>query len=361
MGALDIAIVGPALPAIQHTFGVDERLLAWIFSIYVLFNLIGTPLMAKLSDQFGRRKVYVTDIALFAAGSLIVALSPSFSFVLIGRAIQGFGAGGIFPVATAVIGDTFPPEKRGSALGLMGAVFGVAFIIGPIVGGLLLTAGWHWLFLINLPNAVLVIWLSWRTLPATRPARTSRFDAAGMLVLAAALSSLAIAINQIDTGNIFSSLGSLNVMPFFLIAIVLVPLLIRIEKRSNNPILRMDLFSNRQMVLSYILSLGAGIGESGLVFMPSLAVGAFMIKSSEASFMLVPLVLAMAVVSPLIGWLLDRMGSKIIVFSGTFLLVAGMFFLGGLASHSVALFLLSGVLVGCGLSSLLGAPIRYIC
>ena len=360
MGALDIAIVGPALPAIQQTFGVNERLLAWIFSIYVLFNLIGTPLMAKLSDQFGRRMVYVVDIALFAAGSLIVALSSSFTFVLIGRAIQGFGAGGIFPVATAVIGDTFPPEKRGSALGLIGAVFGVAFIIGPILGGLLLTAGWHWLFLINLPIAVLVIYLSLHILPANRPVRIGRFDWVGMLVLAATLASLAIAINQIDTRNVFSSLVSLNVLPFFLSVMVLTPILIRIERLSSNPVLRMDLFSNRQMLLSYILSLGAGIGESGLVFMPSLAVAAFAIKSSEASFMLVPLVLAMAVVSPIIGWLLDRLGSKVVVFSGTFLLVAGMFFLGGLASHSVALFLISGVLVGCGLSSLLGAPLRYI-
>ncbi len=111
MGALDIAIVGPALPAIQKTFGVGERTLAWMFSIYVLFNLIGTPLMAKLSDLFGRRMVYVLDVSLFAAGSLLVALSPSFSVVLVGRAIQGFGAGGIFPVASAVIGDTFPARK----------------------------------------------------------------------------------------------------------------------------------------------------------------------------------------------------------------------------------------------------------
>ncbi len=132
MGALDIAIVGPALPTIRDFFGVDDRAAAWIFSIYVLFNLVSTPLMAKLSDLYGRRSIYIMDVAIFAAGSLVVALAPAFAFVLIGRAIQGLGAGGIFPVASAVIGDTFPPEKRGSALGLIGAVFGLAFIIGPI-------------------------------------------------------------------------------------------------------------------------------------------------------------------------------------------------------------------------------------
>ena len=122
MAALDIAIVGPALPAIQEDFGVSDRALAWVFTIYVLFNLVGTPLMAKLSDRAGRRSIYVLDVALFAAGSLVVAWSPSFGVLLVGRAIQGLGAGGIFPVASAVIGDTFPVEKRGSALGLIGAV-----------------------------------------------------------------------------------------------------------------------------------------------------------------------------------------------------------------------------------------------
>ena len=122
MGALDIAIVGPALHSIQRSFGVDDRAIAWVFSIYVLFSLIGTPLMAKLSDIFGRRAIYVLDVTIFAAGSLLVALSSSFTLLLIGRAVQGLGAGGIFPVASAVIGDTFPPEKRGGALGLIGAV-----------------------------------------------------------------------------------------------------------------------------------------------------------------------------------------------------------------------------------------------
>lgn len=162
MGALDIAIVAPALPSIQNFFKVGDRILAWTFSIYVLFNLISTPLMAKLSDTFGRRSIYTLDVSLFAMGSLIVALSPAnlFAMLLFGRALQGFGAGGIFPVASAVIGDTFPPEKRGGALGLIGAVFGLAFLVGPILGGIVLTVtGWQWLFIIIYPSPWLL--LSW--------------------------------------------------------------------------------------------------------------------------------------------------------------------------------------------------------
>jgi MFS family permease len=201
MGALDIAIVAPALPSIQNFFGVGDRALAWTFTIYVLFNLIGTPLMAKLSDMFGRRSIYILDVTLFALGSLIVSFAPSnlFAVLLAGRALQGFGAGGIFPVASAVIGDTFPPEKRGGALGLIGAVFGLAFLVGPILGGIILSfTGWQWLFLINLPIAAVVIFMGMKLLPTTRPATRRPFDLPGMLTLGITLGSLAFGLNQID-------------------------------------------------------------------------------------------------------------------------------------------------------------------
>ena len=142
MGALDIAIVGPALPAIQEEFGVDSRGLSWVFNIYILLGLLSAPLMSKLSDRYGRRDIYLLDIALFALGSLVVASAPNFWVLLSGRAIQAFGAGGILPVASAVIGDIFPPKRRGPALGLIGAVFGAAFLLGPLLGGILLH--WSW-------------------------------------------------------------------------------------------------------------------------------------------------------------------------------------------------------------------------
>ena len=123
MGALDIAIVGPALPALRDAFGVDDRAVAWVFTIYVFFNLVGAPLMSKLSDRYGRRTIYLLDIGLFALGSLGVAASMNFTMLLASRALQGISAGGIWPVASAVVGDTFPQEKKGSALGLIGAVF----------------------------------------------------------------------------------------------------------------------------------------------------------------------------------------------------------------------------------------------
>lgn len=365
MGALDIAIVAPALPSIQKFFGVGDRTLTWAFTMYVLFNLIGTPWMAKLSDRYGRRAIYTLDVTLFAAGSLIVALAPAglFGVLLAGRALQGFGAGGIFPVASAVIGDTFPSEKRGSALGMIGAVFGLAFLIGPILGGIILSfSNWQWLFLINLPIAALVIFLGLKLLPVTRPAVQRPFDAAGMAALGVALTALAYGLNQIDTQNFFSSLLSVNVLPALLIGTLALILFVRVERRAADPILNLDLFKSRQTVLASILSAGAGLGEVGMVFIPALAVAALpgIVNKQNASYLLMPVVLAMAVGSPLAGRLLDKFGSKVIVLAGTILLAGGVLMLSSGLTSLLWGFIVSGAVIGLGLSSLLGAPMRYI-
>ena len=359
MAALDIAIVGPALPAIQKQFGIDERAAAWIFSIYVLFNLVGTPLMAKLADTIGRRSIYIIDIALFAAGSFIVAMSPNFSILLLGRAIQGFGSGGIFPVASAVIGDTFPQEKRGSALGLIGAVFGIAFIIGPIIAGVLLMFSWHWLFMINLPIAFFIIAGSTKLLNNSNKETKGKFDLRGMLLLGIILASITYGFNQIDTKEFFQSLISLSVLPFILVPVILLPLFKSTEEKAGSPVLRIKLFASKQVILVSLLSIGAGIVEAAIVFVPPLLVATFKVTSSTASFMLFPVVLAMAAGSPTAGRMLDKMGSRAVLITGTILLSIGMFAL-ALTSGSLILFYIAASISGIGMGFLLGAPLRYI-
>ena len=359
MAALDIAIVGPALPTIRDYFGIDDRAVTWLFTIYVLFHLIGTPLMAKLSDMLGRRYVYLADLLLFAFGSLLVALAPTFTVVLVGRAIQGFGSGGIFPVASAVIGDTFPPEKRGSALGLIGAVFGLAFIIGPIIGGVLLLAGWRWLFAINLPVLLVVMITAPPLLPNTRPDTRPPFDWAGMVILGAMLGSLTYGLNQVDTSNFWVSLAAQHVWPFLSLTILLLPVFVIIEQKAVDPIIHLRLFKSRQLLLASVLSMGAGLGESGVVFIPALAVASFAVSKSTASFLLMPLVLALAVAAPLVGRLLDKIGSRLVVISGAALLAVGMLSL-SFCSQNWGVFITANILLGLGLSALLGAPVRYI-
>ncbi|MEI7555304.1 MFS transporter [Candidatus Chlorohelix sp.] len=359
MGALDIAIVGPALPAIGQDFGVDERGQSWLFTSYVLLNLIGAPLMAKLSDRYGRRNVYLLDIALFGAGSLLVAIAPSYWLLLVGRAAQGLGAGGVFPVAGAVIGDTFPEDKRGSALGLIGAVFGISFIIGPILGGILLLFSWKWLFLINVPFAVFTIWMAARKLPTSRLATRLPFDALGMLALTVMLSGMTIGISQLETGDLLSSLLSWQVGPFLLLTLICIPLFIWREKRAPDPIIHPRLLGTKQMLLVNGLSIGAGAGEGAMVFLPAMAVASFAVTKSTASFLLMPVVLAMAVGSPMAGRYLDKFGSKKVLLFGTTATTLGIFILSVLGEQLWA-YIVAEIIIGLGLGGLLGAPLRYI-
>ena len=359
MGALDIAIVGPALPAIQKQFNIDERSVAWIFAVYVLFNLVGTPLMAKLSDTIDRRKIYIIDVFLFAVGSLIVAVSTNFSILIIGRSIQGFGAGGIFPVASAVIGDTFPEEKRGSALGLIGAVFGIAFIIGPALAGVLLLLSWHWLFIINIPIAIVIIFLTMKYIPKSAGKSGSKFDWSGTLLISIILAFLAFSFNQINSSEFIKSITSWEVLPFLIISIALIPIFIKNENKSFDPLLRMKLLASRQVSLVCILAIGAGITEAAVVFVPPLLVSSFHVTTSQASFMLIPIVLTMAVGSPSAGRMLDKLGSKVVLIIGSTLLTGGMFGL-AYASGTLSGFYISASLIGLGSGFLIGAPLRYI-
>lgn len=359
MGALDIGIVGPVLPAIKSFFGVNERIVSWIFAIYILFFMIGTPLMAKLSDMYGRRSIYIIDIFLFALGSLITASAISFEIVLIGRAIQGFGAGGIFPVATAFIGDTFPQEKRGAALGIIGSVFGLAAVLGPILGGLLLNYGWQWLFLINLPIAALIIILGYLILPLTKRKWVSGFDWIGLIVLGALVTSFAFGVNQIDTNNFTSSLGSFYVWPFLLISVILTPILWMVEKRVEDPVIQINLFKSREVKLATGISLGSGLSQVAIIFLPSFAVISLSTSVSNASLMVLPLVISMAICAPLVGKLLDKFGTKKVMFAGSFILIAGLFILSFYAS-SFYIFILSGIIIGAGLITIIGAPLKYI-
>ncbi|NNC63392.1 MAG: MFS transporter [Gammaproteobacteria bacterium] len=359
IGALDIAIVGPALPAIQADFDLDSRALSWIFNIYILFHLLGAPLLAKLSDRYGRRSVYMANIALFAAGSLVVASATSFGVLLLGRAIQAFGAGGIFPVAAAVIGDTFPAERRGRALGLVGAVFGVAFLLGPLLGGILLRYSWHWLFLINIPIAAGVLWQAWLVLPDAAPVRKRPFDLRGAVTLTIMLAALAFGLSSLDGADLGASLAAITVWPFLLVAIAAAPIFWLLERRAEDPVLDPKLLGSRELKIIAVIAIATGLTEAGMVFLPAMAVAGLQVAEATASFMLLPLVATLIIGAPAAGRLVDAVGSKRVIQAGLAFSISGLA-LFGLTELTLRSFFAAGALTGLGLAVLLGAPLRYV-
>ena len=359
MGALDIAVIGPALPAIKAEYAVGIREASWVFNIYLLMHLLSSPFMAKLSDTYGRRYVYIADVTIFALGSLVIVMSQSYEMLLLGRGIQGFGAGGIFPVASAVIGDVFPREKQGMALGLIGTVFGLAFILGPILGGVLLMYDWRWIFLINIPIAAIIIFFSLKLIPKSGSKKVKRFDVGGLLILTVILSSFSYGINSIEANNFNDSIFSLEVLPFLLISMLLIPAFWNFESRAENPIIDLSLFRNKQLIIVYIIGFGAGMCEAAAMYAPALAKLNFNVSDSNASFMLLPMVAAMFLSAPLSGYLIDRMGPRFTLLIGTGVSALSMILL-SLFAYSLVGFYVGGCFLGVGLAFLLGAPLRYI-
>jgi MFS family permease len=359
LAALDIAIVGPALPAIRDALAVEPRWLPAVFSVYVLFYVIGTPLLAKRSDRHGRQRVFVESLAVFGVGSLVAAAAWSLPVLLAGRAIQAFGAGGLLPVAAAVIAETVPLERRGRTLGLIGAVFGVAFLLGPLLGGVLLRSSWRWLFLVNVPVVLALMAVGARLLPHAARAEVRRFDASGAILLAVVLAALVAGIGQLDIASPAASLQSLRVWPCFALLAIGVPLLWSVEKRAADPVLSPALLRSPQLRVVGAIAIAVGSVEAGMVFLPDIAVLNFGVDAATASLTMLPLVLTLAVGAPLAGWLLDRIGPRAVVQVGLSLTVVGLL-LFALLPLDWKNFYSSGALVGLGMSALLGAPLRYI-
>lgn len=357
MAALDTAIIAPAVPALRAAFGVDNSQIGMVTIVFSLCSLSSTALMAGLSDRHGRRPIYLLCVAGFALGSLLIALAPSFALVLLGRAIQGLAAGGVTPTASAVVGDAFPPAERGRALGLIGATFGMAFLIGPLVASLILVvASWQWIFLLNLPVAALILWRGTRDLPAGRPALDpAPFDWAGVLLLAVALSCLTLAINRVLDG-----LLGLTLWPYLLGAAALAAaLLVAAERRAARPVVPLGLFASRQLALTYLLCVGAGFGMGSVIFITSVAVAAFDTPPEQAGLLLLPLVLCSSAGSVIFGRLLNRLGSRLVLLCGFAPLGLGAALL-GLAGASFWAFMASTMLIGLGVGVVVGGTLRAI-
>jgi MFS family permease len=358
MAALDISIVGPAIPSIESTILMNQKDLSWIFSIYVLFNLVGISLMAKLSDYFGRRWVYITSAVIFGIGSLVVASSKDITFLLIGRGIQGFGSSGIFPVAAAVIGDVFPVERRGRALGILGSVFAIAFMIGPFIAGVMLQYfSWNVLFLINIPVVFLIVGWGYFILPSKRMEEKLKFDFSGVILLGIILAAFSVGINNIRLDQLYDSLTSFPVLPLFVVAALLTPILLMLEKNTEFPVINVKLFNSRQVLLVGLIAIGLGLFQSSIVYLPKLAVKLFDVEPYRASFMLLPVVIAAAIGSPIGGRLVDKIGSRFIISTGMLIATAALFLLSMIRKDMVYFYSAEGLL---GLGLAIRASLSYI-
>ena len=242
LAALDQTIVGPVLPRIVTELkGADYY--TWVVTIFLLTSTITVPIYGKLSDLYGRRPLLLIGISVFLIGSVLSGLSQTMWELILFRGLQGLGAGALFPIALAVIGDLFTPAERGKYQGLFGAVFGIAFLVGPGLGGFLTDQlSWNWIFFVNVPIGLVALLVIGRLLPNIKGrSREINIDYLGVVTLSAGLIPILIGLTVAETSTWSDPgvWGSIAVGVVFLAAFILV------ERRAVQPIIPLHLFRNR--------------------------------------------------------------------------------------------------------------------
>ena len=358
VGALDLGVLGPALPALAREFHVTARDVAWTFTLYLLANVVSIPITTKLSDAYGRRPVYIGCLVVFAAGSVLAIAAPSFPVFLLARAVQAAGAGGIFPVAAAAIGDRVPPERRGAALGIIGAVWGLAAIVGPAVGGVVTRAfSWHWIFVANVPLALVVIVLARRTIPTIAARARGPLDVPGIVALTVGLLGVMVGLSRLDARG--AAIPIVEVAAALTVAVVAFAALIVIERGAASPVISPQIFATRQLRVVYALEGLIGLLEGALFFIPSAVTAAQHLSADAAGGLAAIAAVVFVAVIPSAGRALDRFGSRAVLAAGTVLSAIGLW-LFGVTLGSLPLTVVSLVVSGIGFGALLGAPTRYI-
>jgi EmrB/QacA subfamily drug resistance transporter len=368
MGAIDTGIVTPARELIQNGFDVTRGIGTWMLTLYTLVYAVSMPIVSKMADRFGYKKVYMFGIATFGLGSLLCGLANffgGFGFFLAARAIQAIGAGGIIPIANAVIGNSFPEEKRGAALGMVGAVYGIGNILGPTLGSFIIDmAGsnhWGWLFFINVPISLAILLFSMKLENSKAPAQRP-VDLAGAVVLAGVIGSLMYALTNLDFFNFVESIKTVNVYPYLLTFAVLTPIMIFVEKNAKDPILNIKYFRDRQMLLVLIISFIVGVGMMGMVFVPQFSENVLRLKAGSGGYIVTLLAIFSGIAAPLSGKLIDKKGARFVLALGFLFTLISTLFLGFVTTQllSFTSVLLGVALMGLGVGFTMGAPLNYL-
>jgi EmrB/QacA subfamily drug resistance transporter len=333
LAALDQTVVGTALPRIVTDLSGND-LYVWVVTIYLLAATVTGPIYGKLSDLFGRRPMMMIGVSLFLSGSLLCGLSQEMWQLILFRGIQGLGAGAIFPIALAVIGDLFSPRERGKYQGLFGAIFALASIIGPALGGFLTdTISWHWVFLVNLPIGIVALAVLWRLLPPVRhPEAVRSIDYLGAAVFTAALIPLLLGLTNKQFGEWTDpQVGGLIAVGFVLSAVF-----VWVESRATEPILPLELFRNRTVTGSIIGTFLITFGFFGaIIFLPRWFQFVLGSSATESGYQMLPLMAGVMGTSIASGLIVARTGRyKWMTVGAMAVSVIGLLFLTGIRADT---------------------------
>lgn len=326
LAALDQTIVGTALPVIVTALKGND-VYVWAFTSYLVAATVSGPLYGKLSDLFGRRLFFVIGVLIFLVGSVLSALSGQMWQFIGARGLQGLGAGALFPISLAIIGDIFAPSERGKYQGFFGAVFGLASLIGPAIGGLITdNFGWQWIFFVNLPLGAIALFIIWRTLPSVRShGEDTRIDYLGAALLVAALVPILIGL----TNKQFGDWTDPDVGGLVALGLGFAALFIWAEARAKEPILPLGLFRIRAFTACVFAFFFAAMGFfAAVVFLPRWYQVVAGSSATAAGYSILPLLGGLIISAILSGQLIARTGRyKALMVVALVVLAVGLFLL----------------------------------
>lgn len=354
LAAIEATIVATAMPTVVQQFGGLSHY-SWVFSAYLLTATGTMPIWGKLSDRSGRRPFYLAAVALFVAGSALCGATQSMTQLIIFRAVQGLGAGGLITLGMTILGDLYSPVERARIQGWFSGVWGVASIVGPFVGGAITDAwSWRWVFYLNLPFGVLAAWLVGRRLEEPPTVPTSPIDVLGATLLGTAITTLLVALTQTGVPNGALSARALAVL--YAAALVLGVLFVLVERRAADPIVPLDLMEDRLIGMATLTSLFLGVAIFGAIsFVPLFVQAALGGTAATAGRSLTGLLLGWVTMAIATGWLLPLVGYRPMVVGGLALLSIGYTALTQISHDSSGLWLhgsLTLIGIGTGMSAL---------
>jgi EmrB/QacA subfamily drug resistance transporter len=335
LAALDQTIVATALPSIvTDLHGLQHY--SWVATAYLVTSTITVPIYGKLSDLYGRRLMFLVSIGIFLVGSMLCGLSQSMTQLIVFRGLQGFGAGGIFPLAQATIGDLFSARERGRYAGYTGAVFASASIIGPLAGGYLTdSVSWRWIFYVNLPLGALALFVIAAKMHIPFKRREHRIDYLGTAVLTAAVTCLLLVAVW---GGITYPWASPEIIGLAVAGVILVAIFVQVERRAEEPVVPLELFRDSIFNVTTATAFLFGVAMFGAIFFIPL----FMQKvtgtsATNSGIVLMPLMLAWVATSILAGQLVSRTGRyKIFPIVGSLIVLVAFYLLTRLNVHSTS-------------------------
>ncbi|RPF57043.1 MDR family MFS transporter [Aquisalibacillus elongatus] len=316
---LNNSMLNPVLPELQRVFDTDAVGISWILTIFMIAMGMTMPVTGFLGDRFGKKKIYIIGLTLFAFGSLLGAFSQWLSMVIIARAIQGIAGGLMMPNAMALIFQAFPRNERGYAVGIYGVAAMVAPAIGPTIGGVIAeNFDWYFLFLFNLPFAFLGIFFSTKYLITTKPDPSRIFDWKGFVIITAGVGAVLYVLGQGRNVE-----DALTVMNFSIIAIgiILIYTFIKYELKQDAPLLELSVFKVKTYRYSIIATSAASIGLfSNLFLLPYLIQDGYGLSMVQTGLIFIPSALASGAFMTIGGRILDKKGPKLVVPTGLIIL-----------------------------------------